>query len=354
MESFGPHRARSKWPSLRARQGIGGPTPGMGWGEQEGKGGFMSSATCCTCHKSIVVLRDGSWHVHGPVSHRCPGSREQHLAAPAQQVLGATAGIDAARKPRVVISPKNATTFSPFVQHGKILKQIPSGARDAARPVYRHGPQFSWETGSHGGALCLPSRLLGSASEREGMNHNMKRAVIRHIQRFKKEGVIALSPFPEAVTEPGSGRCTPLSADAAAAKRVAGKLDEGDIKSAIHQLCFTDSVAQPSLTMLQLLLPKHPPAPADRCRPAPIDSYKPLLVSIDQVLGAIKSFPAGSSGGPDKLCPQHLKDMMEKQVGSSLLASLTKFVNFILAGKVPEWVRLFGASLLAFAKKDGG
>ena len=48
--------------------------------------------------------------------------------------------------------------------------------------------------------------------------------------------------------------------------------------------------------------------------------------------------------------------MTEKQVGGSLLTSLTKFVTFTLAGKVPEWVRphLFGASLLAFAKKDGG
>ena len=54
--------------------------------------------------------------------------------------------------------------------------------------------------------------------------------------------------------------------------------------------------------------------------------------------------------------PQHLKDLTEKQVGGSLLASLTNFTNFVLAGKVPEWVRphFFGASLLAFAKKDGG
>ena len=73
-------------------------------------------------------------------------------------------------------------------------------------------------------------------------------------------------------------------------------------------------------------------------------------------MGAIKSFPPGSSGGPDGLRPQHLKDLTEKQVGGTLLASLTNLTNFILAGKTPEWVRpyFFGASLLAFAKKDGG
>ena len=148
----------------------------------------------------------------------------------------------------------------------------------------------------------------------------------------------------------------PLSSDAAAANRAAAKLDEGDIKGAIRQLCSSDVVAEPSAATMQLLLPKHPSAPADRRAPVPDDLTTPLLASVDQVRGAIKSFPSGSSGGPDGLRPQHLKDMTEKQVGGSLLASLTNFVNLILAGKVPVWVRphLFGASLLAFAKKDGG
>ena len=81
-----------------------------------------------------------------------------------------------------------------------------------------------------------------------------------------------------------------------------------------------------------------------------------MLVSTDQALNAIKTFPQGSSGGQDGLCPQHLKDMTERQVGGTLIVALTNLVNFILAGKAPVWLRpyFFGASLIAFGKKDGG
>ena len=79
-------------------------------------------------------------------------------------------------------------------------------------------------------------------------------------------------------------------------------------------------------------------------------------MSTDQVLNAIKTFPQGSSGGQDGLRPQHLKDITERQVGGTLIVALTNLVNFILAGKAPVWLRpyFFGASLFAFAKKDGG
>ena len=101
---------------------------------------------------------------------------------------------------------------------------------------------------------------------------------------------------------------------------------------------------------------KHPLIPAD---------YRPLIrnestqlatVTKHDVLAAIKSFPAGSSGGPDGLRPQHLKDLTNKQVGETLLDSITDFVNFVLLGKTPTWIRpfFFGASLFAFSKKDGG
>ena len=132
-------------------------------------------------------------------------------------------------------------------------------------------------------------------------------------------------------------------------------MDEGDVKGAIRLLCSTETIAEASPATLEQLLPKHPPAPADK-RPPASTTWEPLLASVDQVSAAIRSFPPGSSGGPDGLRPQHLKDLTEKQVGGSLLASLTNFTNFILAGNVPEWVRphFFGASSLAFAKKDGG
>src|SRR4029077_1049838 len=49
-------------------------------------------------------------------------------------------------------------------------------------------------------------------------------------------------------------------------------------------------------------------------------------------------------------------DMTERQVGGALIVSFMNFVNLVLAGGVPVRVRphFFGASLLAFNKKDGG
>jgi hypothetical protein len=132
-------------------------------------------------------------------------------------------------------------------------------------------------------------------------------------------------------------------------------MDEGDVKGAIRQLCSTDRLEAPSLSSFRSLTSKHPSAPADRRLPTP-GSHAPLAVTADQVLGAIRSFPAGSAGGPDGLRPQHLKDMVDKHVGDTLIESLTTFVNLILSGSTPAWVRpfLFGASLFAFSKKDGG
>jgi len=41
-----------------------------------------------------------------------------------------------------------------------------------------------------------------------------------------------------------------------------------------------------------------------------ISSVTPLSVSEAEVRSAVLSFPAGSSGGPDGIRPQHLKDLL--------------------------------------------
>jgi hypothetical protein len=69
------------------------------------------------------------------------------------------------------------------------------------------------------------------------------------------------------------------------------------------------------------------------------------------------SFPAGSSGGPDGLRPQHIKDMLSvdnEQLG--FLTALAGFVNTVLAGLCPPSVApfFFGGRLIALKKKAGG
>ena len=75
------------------------------------------------------------------------------------------------------------------------------------------------------------------------------------------------------------------------------------------------------------------------------------------MLRSLRSFPAGSSGGPDGLRPQHLLDMVScKESGPNLLTSLTAFVNMVLSGSCPSQITplFFGARLIVLGKKSGG
>ena len=82
-------------------------------------------------------------------------------------------------------------------------------------------------------------------------------------------------------------------------------------------------------------------------------------MDVDKVVKSIISFPSGSSGGPDGLRPQHVKDLTTKATGTAgtcLLASLTHLINKILSGVVPFEIQpiLFCASLIALDKSEGG
>ena len=72
---------------------------------------------------------------------------------------------------------------------------------------------------------------------------------------------------------------------------------------------------------------------------------------------SIRSFPAGSAGGPDGLRPRHLLDLVNcKSAGHKLLSAITMFVNMLLEGKChPDVIPiLFGGNLTALVKKTGG
>ena len=71
------------------------------------------------------------------------------------------------------------------------------------------------------------------------------------------------------------------------------------------------------------------------------------------------SFPNGSAAGPDKRFPQIFKDLVSKSndsAGLNFLKSLTKLINLIGDGKLPEPLRpfFFGAKLIALIKIDRG
>ena len=138
-------------------------------------------------------------------------------------------------------------------------------------------------------------------------------------------------------------------------------MEEGDFRGAVRLACSGDSIAEVNNATIGALRSKHPAAHPDTSLPsAPKEEAleAALEVSEREVSQAIRSFPRGSAGGPDGLRPQHLVDMtsMSAGAGGSYCCVLTTFTNFLLTGEVHVEIRplLFGASLVALNKKDGG
>src|SRR5277367_5398640 len=101
--------------------------------------------------------------------------------------------------------------------------------------------------------------------------------------------------------------------EAKLAALISAKVEEGNLKGAIRLLCSEEKMTDSTPETVIKLLEKHPPAPVDRrLLPCPSLPQHPLQVTEADVTKAIKSFPPGSSGGPDGLRPQRSE---ERRVG---------------------------------------
>ena len=125
-------------------------------------------------------------------------------------------------------------------------------------------------------------------------------------------------------------------------KLISSKLDEGNVKGGIRLAASDDKIAPFSTDNYQKLLSKHPQrAKFAAPNPKKLDSF---FVTDFDLYKAIMSFPNGSAAGPDKMFPQIFKDLVSKSNGSAglnFLKSLTKLINLIGDGKIPELLRPF-------------
>lgn len=150
-------------------------------------------------------------------------------------------------------------------------------------------------------------------------------------------------------------------------QRVNNKFMEGDVRAAVRLVASDDSIVEPNEEVLSVLRLKHPPAPTDIRSLNPSSFNNPDCLCHSQfadfseadVLAAIRSFPASSSGGVDGLRPGHLRDLVAKQTaeaGRRLLTSITALCRRFAHGDLPLPARdmFFSASLTALKKKDGG
>ena len=149
------------------------------------------------------------------------------------------------------------------------------------------------------------------------------------------------------------------------ASKVSLKLEEGDFRGAVRLACSDDPLADISEATYVALKLKHPyPHPGSSIPPLPVQPnttmwYSSCMsVSEDEVIYAIKSFPNGSTGGPDGLRSQNLKYMIGSGADGgceALLSALASFIEPILSGNTPASIcpLFFGAKMTALEKQAG-
>ena len=134
---------------------------------------------------------------------------------------------------------------------------------------------------------------------------------------------------------------------------------EGQYTRALQALTSAGMADQTRATEEEMRA-KHPAATPDHSSTfQPTTTAAPMTFSQKDVFKAIKSFKKGSAPGPSGLRPEHIKCVVKSPSPSradKALEAITKLINVMAAGKVPEEVAPYisGARLHAANKKDGG
>ena len=91
-----------------------------------------------------------------------------------------------------------------------------------------------------------------------------------------------------------------------------------------------DTPAPDNQDTFQALLDEHPQDPEDRKpfqNPKESSKFTPFQASFSDDSKSLRSFPLGSSGSPDGVTPQHLRDLIDNNADVMLLQTLTDFVT---------------------------
>jgi hypothetical protein len=333
------------------------------------QGANKASGTCSICHATRQLhLKDGTVHVHGSCNNPCPGSRQPPLAqtnsapftthsTPSSQATttsAPTSSTSTSHSTTPVVSQSH--TLCPTFTHPHcdvpIIKHIPKSARSACCTTLSATLRAITQSPED---LAAWSRLMNFGrsilhkSTRGGQRHNLASTI-----KKRTADVSALVSVPQGATAVSRKSQSP---SAALAATVSAKIEDGNIRAAVRIICSEDKPAPDTEATFKKLQEKHPPS-SSRSKPFPDPSLTPALqVSEADVLKAIRSFPAGSSGGPDGLRPQHVVDLVGcQESGAALLSAITAFTNMLLEGKCHRDVApvLFGGSLIALEKKTGG
>ena len=314
-----------------------------------------SSGACSTCYAVRQLhLKDGTVHLHGPRNNPCSGSRKPPLNQANTLSSSQTSQSSAPHLSPPVIASTSSPSTSPTFSHpsvdGPIIKHIPKSARSACCTSLSKLLNSISQTSDNLDAwteLLNFGRDVLSKPKRGGKRQNLTSIIKKRLNPNS-------DPVPETLSS-NSRKTKDESASLAAA--VSAKIEDGNVKAAIRLICSEDKPAADTDVTYAKLLEKHPAAFISSIQLPDPGTTASLQVSEEEVLKAIRSFPAGSSGGPDGIRPQHIVDLVNcSESGSTLLSAITTFTNSLLAGKCHHAVTpiLFGGTLIALEKKSGG
>jgi Reverse transcriptase (RNA-dependent DNA polymerase) len=334
---------------------------------------------CSVCH-SVRQLhnKDGTVHLHGPRAKPCLGSRQPPLSGASQTLVPASdyrpAGTpgptqQAEDEPGVVNgldttdpirAEQTGTMNHPSLARG-LLRHIPRGARSVAghllTDIMESILRDPLEAEGWRRLLTFGAGVLESPS-RGGRRRNLTLQIKKRVAVFRDGWSDLASTLFSSSTSTIGGRGRPvLNVDRSRAAAVAAKLEDGNISAAARILCSDETPAPVDEETLEILRQKHPAPPPDRSaipRPTPSTSFQ---TTEAEVRARIRSFPMGSSGGPDGLRPQHVAELINDQdAGPGLLRATTAFINLLLDGVCPSELRsiFFGGTLFALRKSSGG
>lgn len=331
-----------------------------------------ASGICSSCHAVRQIhLKNGTIHQHGPRKSRCPGSNKQPLdsippasssqpatSKPYSLVSVATTSDDSAISTNTIANSQSIVpNLLSFCEHpvitGGLIKHIPKSARPTCATFMSRllntvnaniDNLEAWTS-----ILNFGKNILRKPA-RTGRRHNLANIIKKRTDIDTSESVDDLPARLES-------RSKKRDTAATLAATVKAKVEDGNIKAAIRILCSEDKPATDNEATYTKLLERHPVPPPGR-GPAPDPhNINAIQVTEEVVLKAIQTFPAGSSGGPDGIRPQHILDLVNcRESGPALVKSITAFVNCLLDGKCNPAVMpiLFGGQLIALEKKTGG
>lgn len=328
-----------------------------------------ASGECSVCHAVRQLHnKDGTVHQHGPRHNRCQGSGKPPAITIMPTIQHSVSTPVSTDSPASVDSPTQSSVGSPDVSslnenaseleidhphtQGNVIKHIPRSARPHCAlqlTAVINKVNADYKNVSAWSRLLQFGKSMLLAPPRAGRRHSLANI----LKKRSPDNLMEPPPVSHAKSHSRSHQ----DESTALAVAVRCKLEDGNIKAAVRILCSDDKPAPDDQVTLDALLKRHPAAPADRCNLPSPSTYLAVQTTENDVIKAIRSFPVGSSAGPDGLRPQHLLDLINcQESGHALITAITALINLLLQGLCPSKVTtvLFGGKLLALKKKSGG